>query len=111
MPLGRDRMPRTPSGCDRALGWPIDGARRFSGMGLRVLQRHLEVSLGLLSLDRREPLEKSVDSFPGFQVVDQGLDGNASACKHKFSAEHVGIARNDTFGARGTVSARERRNG
>lgn len=88
-----------------------DGVRRFSGMGFRVLQGHFEVSLGLLSINRRESLEKSVERFPGFQVVDQGLDGNASTCKYKFSAEYVGVARNDTFCTRGTVSVHDRRSG
>ena len=54
-------------------------------MGLRVLQRHFEIRLGLLPLDRWKSSEKPIKRLPRFEVVDQRLYRNASACKDKLS--------------------------
>ncbi len=73
------------------------------------LARVLENGNGNPSLHAGEILEKQIEGVAAFQIVEQVLDGHASAAEHRYTALNLWIDRDESFTHGMTIIRRRNR--
>jgi hypothetical protein len=93
--------------------WPVgrsasgrgsDSSRRSRARGQQVLG-HFQCRHSLFACDRWKMVEESIEVIAGSEVIEQVLDRDACARKHRSTPEHVWIASDDGFTCRHVGSA------